>query len=69
MKIVPPTPTIEDVHTSCGVSPSEVRISDRSGVIANQMKKALKKENQAQWKARMCGRLKLHNLICVDLSS
>lgn len=34
-----------------------------------QMKKAVKKLIHEQWNARMCGRLKLHNLISVALSS
>mmetsp|Transcript_13031 Transcript_13031/g.17463 ORF Transcript_13031/g.17463 Transcript_13031/m.17463 type:complete len:211 (+) Transcript_13031:1011-1643(+) len=69
MKMVPPTPAIEDVQICCLVKSSVSLISDRSGAIANQMKKAMKKDHQEQWKARMCGREKLQSLISVALSS
>jgi hypothetical protein len=53
MKMVPPTPTMEDVQISWLVNPKVVRISERRGVIANQMKKAMKNPHQEQWKALM----------------
>ena len=58
-----------DVQSSVFVRPREVLISGKRGAMANQMKKAMKKANQAQWKALMCGRLKLNILISVALSS
>jgi hypothetical protein len=48
MKMVPPTPTIDDVQICAGFKFSEVRISLKRGVMANQMKNALKNENQEQ---------------------
>mmetsp|Transcript_23246 Transcript_23246/g.65867 ORF Transcript_23246/g.65867 Transcript_23246/m.65867 type:complete len:217 (+) Transcript_23246:895-1545(+) len=69
MKMVPPTPTMLEVHTSCLVILRSSRISPRSGAMANQMKKAMKKHHHEQWKARMCGRAKLQSLISVALSS
>jgi hypothetical protein len=48
MKMVPPTPTTDDVQISAGDNFNEVRISLKSGVMANQMKNALKNANQAQ---------------------
>jgi hypothetical protein len=51
MKMVPPTPTMLAVHSSCVVNPSDLRISAWSGVMENHTKNALKKENHAQWKA------------------
>ena len=54
-------------HQICRVL--QLRIAERRGLIANQIKKAMKKPHQEQWKARMWGRAKLHNLISVALSS
>jgi hypothetical protein len=51
MKMVPPTPTMDDVQISSLVKPKVSRISERSGVIANQMKNAMKNDHQEQWKA------------------
>mmetsp|Transcript_64841 Transcript_64841/g.173824 ORF Transcript_64841/g.173824 Transcript_64841/m.173824 type:complete len:207 (-) Transcript_64841:132-752(-) len=69
IKIVPPTPTMEEVQTSCFVMPISSRISESKGAMANQMKKAMKKHHHAQWKARMWGRAKLQSLISLALSS
>ena len=69
MKMVPPTPTMEEVQTSFLVMPMSSRISERRGAMANQMKKAMKKPHHEQWKARMCGRAKLQSLISDALSS
>ena len=51
MKMVPPTPTMDDVQISCLVKPKVSRISERRGVIANQMKNAMKNPHHEQWKA------------------
>mmetsp|Transcript_1471 Transcript_1471/g.2348 ORF Transcript_1471/g.2348 Transcript_1471/m.2348 type:complete len:214 (-) Transcript_1471:132-773(-) len=74
MKVVPSTEQMLDVQICCLerlIPPSSIGflITGRRGAIANQMKKAVKKPIHEQWKARMCGRLKLHNLISVALSS
>mmetsp|Transcript_53970 Transcript_53970/g.161526 ORF Transcript_53970/g.161526 Transcript_53970/m.161526 type:complete len:201 (-) Transcript_53970:403-1005(-) len=69
MKMVPPTEQMDDVQICCLLNESVVRTSERSGAMANQMKKAMKKDHHEQWKARMCGRLKLQSLISDDLSS
>jgi hypothetical protein len=61
MKIVPPTPTTLDVQISCFERFRVVRISERSGAIANQMKKAMKKPHHDKWKALMWGREKLQS--------
>jgi hypothetical protein len=53
MKMVPPTPTMEEVQICSLVKPKSSRISERRGAIANQMKKAQKKLHQEQWKALM----------------
>jgi len=53
MNIVPATPTILDVQISSLVSFSVIWISDKRGVIENHMKKAMKNDHHAQWKARM----------------
>jgi hypothetical protein len=53
MKIVPPTPTMEEVQISSLVNPMSSRISERRGAMANQMKKAMKNPHQEQWKALM----------------
>eukprot|EP00523_Entomoneis_sp_CCMP467_P020069 CAMPEP_0168863106 /NCGR_PEP_ID=MMETSP0727-20121128/18781_1 /TAXON_ID=265536 /ORGANISM="Amphiprora sp., Strain CCMP467" /LENGTH=89 /DNA_ID=CAMNT_0008918169 /DNA_START=223 /DNA_END=492 /DNA_ORIENTATION=- len=45
-KMVPPTPTMEEVQTSPLVSRKSSRISDSKGEMANQMKKAIKKALQ-----------------------
>jgi hypothetical protein len=44
-KTVPATEQMLDVQTCCLVSPSVFEISGRRGAMANQMKKAMKKEN------------------------
>ena len=49
-RMVPPTPAIDDVHTSRCVRPSDSRISGSSGEIANQIKKAIKKDHLEQQK-------------------
>src|SRR5210317_1806983 len=69
MKMVPPTPTMEDVQISFFVKLSVSRISERRGAIENQMKKAMKKPNQEKWKALIWGREKLQSLISVARSS
>jgi hypothetical protein len=45
IKIVPPTPAIDEFQTSCFVRPKDFWISERSGEIANQMKNAIKKDH------------------------
>jgi hypothetical protein len=45
MKMVPATPTIDEVHISSFVSPRVSRISERRGAMANQMKKAIKNDH------------------------
>eukprot|EP00957_Ditylum_brightwellii_P209497 15361995-Ditylum_brightwellii.AAC.1 len=67
--MVPATPVIEDVQICCLSKSSVIAISESRGVIENQMKNAMKKHHQEQWKARMCGREKLQSLISVALSS
>lgn len=67
-KMVPETAMIFEVQTCCLLKSSVFATSVMRGASANQMKKAQKKENQEQWKARICGRLALKSLICVDLS-
>lgn len=47
--IVLPTPAIEDVQICFLLNPKSERISLSRGEIANQIKKAIKKENQEQW--------------------
>ena len=69
MNTVPATEQMLDVQICCFVRPSEFLISGRSGAMANHMKKAVKNPIQAQWNARMCGRLKDRSLISVALSS
>ena len=69
MKIVDPTPAILEFQISCLERPRSSLISLRRGAAENQMKKAMKKHHQEQWKARMWGRLKDKSLISVDLSS
>mmetsp|Transcript_24214 Transcript_24214/g.31539 ORF Transcript_24214/g.31539 Transcript_24214/m.31539 type:complete len:226 (+) Transcript_24214:1003-1680(+) len=69
MQIVPETPTIDEVQSSFFSKSKLSWISERRGATANQMKKAMKKPHQEQWKARMCGRAKLQSLISVALSS
>jgi len=61
--MVPPTPTILEVHNCCLVRPRVTLISLSKGAMANQMKKAIKKPHQEQWKALMWGRAKLQSLI------
>mmetsp|Transcript_850 Transcript_850/g.1028 ORF Transcript_850/g.1028 Transcript_850/m.1028 type:complete len:206 (-) Transcript_850:194-811(-) len=68
MKIVPATEQMLDVHACWPVRPRVFLISGMSGAIANQMKNATKKVHHEQWNARMCGLLKVHSLISVDLS-
>ena len=68
-KIVPATEQILLVQICCLVKPSVSLTSGRRGAMANQMKKAMKKQNQLQWNARICGRLKFRSLISVALSS
>ena len=68
-KIVPATEQILLVQTCCFVKPSVSFTSGSRGAMANQMKKAMKKQNQLQWNARICGRLKDRSLISVALSS
>ena len=68
-KMVPATEQMFDVQICCLVKPRVSFTSGRSGAMANQMKKAMKKQNHEQWKARMCGRLKDRSLISVALSS
>src|SRR5210317_877362 len=69
MKIVPATEQMLDVQICCLLRSRVFLISGKRGAMANQMKKAMKKQNQEQWKARMCGREKLQSLISVALSS
>ena len=47
-KIVPPTPTMEDVQISFFVSSKDFWISPRRGVIANQIMNAMKKAHHEQ---------------------
>merc|ERR1719223_1520325 len=68
-KMVPATEQMLDVQICCLLIPRVSLTSGRSGAMANQMKKAMKKQNQLQWKARMCGLLKERSLISVALSS
>lgn len=63
MKMVPATEQILEVHASCAVRPNVFLISGIRGAMANQMKKARKKENQEQWNALMCGLAKVQSLI------
>jgi hypothetical protein len=67
--IVPPTPAIDEVQTSCRVRLRVFFISGSNGETANQTKKATKNENHAEWKFRIWGRARLFILISVDLSS
>ncbi len=53
IRMVPPTPTMEEVQISCLVKPKSSLISERRGAIANQIKKATKNPHQEQWKALM----------------
>lgn len=48
IKMVPPTPTMDEVQICSLVKSRDVRISDNSGAMANQMKKARKNAIQAQ---------------------
>jgi len=68
MKMVPATEQMLEVQSCCLLRSSDIATSDRRGARANQMKKAQKKANHEQWKARMCGRFALQSLISVDLS-
>jgi hypothetical protein len=45
MKMVPATPTIDEVQISSFVSPRVSRISERRGAMANHMKKAIKNDH------------------------
>jgi hypothetical protein len=56
VKIAVPSLAIELVHTSCFDKCNVVWISRNNGDGATQMTKAKKKDIQAQWRARMCGR-------------
>jgi hypothetical protein len=56
MKMVPPTPTMLAVHSSVAVKLRVFWISDWSGVMENQMKKAQKKDTHEQWNALIGGR-------------
>mmetsp|Transcript_2278 Transcript_2278/g.3915 ORF Transcript_2278/g.3915 Transcript_2278/m.3915 type:complete len:206 (+) Transcript_2278:1175-1792(+) len=69
MRMVPATLTMLAVQICFFSSWRVSLISGRSGAMANQMKNATKKFHHEQWKARMCGRLKLHSLISFALSS
>lgn len=53
MRIVPPTPAIEELQMSCVLRSRSFAISGRSGEMANQMKKATKNDHHEQWKALM----------------
>ena len=46
--IVPPTLAMEEVQISFFVKPNVIWISPRSGVMANQMKNAMKKAHHEQ---------------------
>lgn len=53
MTIVPATEQMLEVQMSCLVILRSSLTSVSRGAMANQMKKAMKKQNQEQWKARM----------------
>ena len=52
-KMVPATEQILLVQTCCFVKPSVSFTSGSRGAMANQMKNAMKKQNQLQWNARI----------------
>ena len=68
-RIVPATLAILEDQTSTLLKLRDFLTSGRRGATANQIKNAMKKFHQEQWKARMWGLAKEHNLISVALSS
>jgi len=68
MTIVPATEQMLDVQISFASIPRESLTSESKGAIANQIKKAMKKDHHEQWNARIWGLAKLHSLISVALS-
>mmetsp|Transcript_13084 Transcript_13084/g.19255 ORF Transcript_13084/g.19255 Transcript_13084/m.19255 type:complete len:125 (-) Transcript_13084:114-488(-) len=58
-----------DVHISSLSRSKSCLMIGRSGAMANQIKKAMKKPHHEKWKARMWGRLAEQSLSSVALSS
>jgi len=68
MTIVPETEQMLDVQISSLLMPRDSLTSGSKGAIANQIKKAMKKDHHEQWNARIWGLAKLKSLISVALS-
>mmetsp|Transcript_5310 Transcript_5310/g.6202 ORF Transcript_5310/g.6202 Transcript_5310/m.6202 type:complete len:204 (-) Transcript_5310:56-667(-) len=66
---VPATDVIFEVQISLLLIPRVSCTSGRSGAIANQMRKARKKQIHDMWKARICGLSKLQSFISDARSS
>mmetsp|Transcript_2639 Transcript_2639/g.3513 ORF Transcript_2639/g.3513 Transcript_2639/m.3513 type:complete len:116 (-) Transcript_2639:207-554(-) len=69
IKMVPATEQMLDVQICCLSIPKLFPTSLSRGAMANQIKKAIKKDHHEQWKALMCGLEKSHNLISLARSS